>query len=102
MQVCCPDGARTPRHALSQSQAMTVVTQTLCAFPFASRDRGECGLAPVACSVQPTCVRLCVCVYLKRTVVSDLHYWRRTRVACLTTLCEMLELGGQTAEKQRV
>lgn len=32
--------------------------------------------------------------------MSDLHYWRRTRVACLTTLCEMLVLGGQTAENK--
>lgn len=51
---------------------------------------GVCGLASMACSVQLTCV----CVYLKRaeTLVSDLHYWRRTGVACLTTLCEMLVL----------
>lgn len=25
--------------------------------------------------------------------MSDLHYWRGTRVACLTTLCEMLTEG---------
>lgn len=50
------------------------------------------------------CVRVLVCVRLleNRTVVSDLHYGRRTRVACLTALCEALVLRGQTAEKQRV
>lgn len=57
----------------------------------------------------PACVCACVCVLVcvrlleeNRTVVSDLHYGRRTRVACLTALCETLVLRGQTAEKQRV
>lgn len=40
----------------------------------------------------PASMCVCACVYLKRTVVSDLHYWRRTRVARLTTLCEILVL----------
>lgn len=43
----------------------------------------------------PACVCACLCVRLleeNRTVVSDLHYGRRTRVACLTALCETLVL----------
>ena len=63
-----PDRAWTPRLALSQSQARPLVTQTLCAFSFASRDRGVCGSA----SSLRVCVRLCVCVYLKRTELSCL------------------------------
>ena len=51
------------------------------------------------------CARVLVCAPLleeNRTVVSDLHYGRRTRVACPTALCETLVLRGQTAERQRV
>lgn len=80
-----PCEAGSPRLALSQSQARPLATQTLCAFSFASRDPGVCGSA----SSLRVCVRL---LEENRTVVSDLHYGRRTRVACLTALCETLVL----------
>lgn len=52
-----PREARSPRLALSQSQARPPATQTLCAFSLASRDPGVC-----------VCARL----YLKRTGLSCL------------------------------
>lgn len=84
-----PREAGSPRLALSQSQARPLATQMLCAFSFASRDPGVCGSA----SSLRVCVLVCVRLLEEnRTVVSDLHYGRRTRVACLTALCETLVL----------
>ena len=65
-----PCEARSPRLALSQSQARPPATQMLCAFSFASRDPGVCG-STSSLRVR-VCACLCACVYLKRTGLSCL------------------------------
>lgn len=100
-QVSAPRGPVATARAFSVTGQATGDPDALCFFVRFSRP------GRVRLRFQPACVRVCVLVCVRlleenRTVVSDLHYGRRTRVACLTALCEALVLRGQTAEKQRV
>lgn len=94
-----------PKKPQCRSAARQGLDSTACAFLVTGQATGDpdalcffiCFSRPgrVRLSFQPTCVCALVCVRLleeNRTVVSDLHYGRRTQVACLTTLCEMIVL----------
>lgn len=106
MQVCCPVGGQdSTAHAFSVTSHDVGDPDASCFSICFSRPGCVCGFASIACLVRAACE--CVCVRAstwreQRTVASDLHYWRRASVACLTAFCEMLVLWGQTAEKQRV